>query len=270
MLLTSPKQPTTNLQPTSSKLSKKNEELRTSSIYILGPARKLLSAGLYERADVYFHRGAARHRDEAFQSIFQKWKNQITPGLHAHAQGRETEEILPWLRLATKSDPHNIELYLVASHWLANDIKRPDLAATAIDEAIERNPDSYELMIEKGRLNLALNQIAEAENAISSALLLINQPQKDPEQAAIDFSMIYTALSYLHEALSHQQEAIRATEKFLSLKHTDHFEDRLNKLKSGHLDSEAATDKLNHLFHKEHQCDREDHEDHVHGPDCNH
>ncbi len=260
----------------------------TGSLYILGPARSLLSAGLYERADTYFHKGVPHHKEEAFHGIFHKWKESITPREHAHAEGGEIEEIMPWLRLATQSDPHNIEVYLVASFWLNSECQRNDLAQQAIQEAIEKNPERYELPLELARLQLSGGEYGHATASFDQALALVTRPnQKDPDQAAIDLPTIYMAQSYVYEALGQREQAIHATREFLALRSSEHFADRLEKLESGMLDPEAAKARLGELFQKEHSCERDDHDhdhdhecdehcthadhaEHVHGPDCDH
>jgi tetratricopeptide (TPR) repeat protein len=245
---------------------------QTGAIYILGPARSLLSQSLYERADVYFHRGAEHTHKEAFHGFFQKWKDSVCPTLHAHAQGREIQEILPWLRLATKSDPHNIEIYLVASFWLNGDCNRPDLAKEAIKEAMEQNPDRYELHQEMGRLHLDSSQPEAALDSLETALdILQNIEQTDQEQASIDLLFNHTARSYLYEALGNKEKTIEAIHEYLELKPNALFAERLKRLESGELDPEAAKTLLKRHFYKTHECERDDHDDeHVHGPDCNH
>ena len=243
--------------------AKNGSREKASSVYILGPARALLSDNLFIRADIYFHKGAPRHKEEAFHGFFQKWKEIICPVEHAHTEGDETKEILPWIRLATQSNPHNIEAYLVASFWLNGDCGRPDLALNTIQEAIEKNPKHYELYLETGRIHLSTDDYKSAATALQHALNLITRPnQSNPEQAAIDLSFIYMARSYLFELLDNREGAILATERFLELRPGQHFSDRLDKLQSEPLDPEAAKARLHELFHKTHQCDRDEHEHH--------
>lgn len=264
----------------------------TASLYILGPARTLISEGLYAQADLYFHKGTPPTKSEAFHSFYQKWKKAICPTVHAHAEGREIEEILPWLRMASQTDPHNIELYLVASYWLNGECGRPDLAEQALMEAIEKNPARYELYMEKGRILLGQEEYEEAQIALQHAYDLITQPnQTDPEQAAIDLPFILMAQSYLHEALGWRSGAMSTAEEILTLGPNDHFSKRLRRLRQGNVDPEGAKDLLNRLFNKTHNCDRDEHvhgcgcescshdhdhdhghedEEHVHGPDCGH
>ncbi|MDF7809107.1 hypothetical protein P4E94_16800 [Pontiellaceae bacterium B12219] len=243
-----------------------------AAVYILGPARGLLAEGLYRRADVYFHKGVTTKRDKAFDDFFQRWKRKIVPEEHAHSHGKEVEETLPWLRLASKSDPSNIEIYLVASYWLNGEVQRPDLAQQAILEAIEKNPDRYELHFEMARIQLGLDHYESALESINKALALIAQPNtlKDPEQAASDHPSMLLVQSYLNEELGNREDAIKAAEYSIQLRPSEAMEERLETLKSGHIDPAAAKERLHQLFHKEHQCARDEHDEHVHGPDCQH
>lgn len=257
-----------------------------AALYILGPARALISEGLYARADLYFHKGSPPAKSEAFHSFYQKWKNAICPTVHAHAKGREVEEILPWLRMASQSDPQNIEIYLVATYWLNGECGRPDLAEQALMEAIETNPTRYELYLEMSRMQLGQDSYEAALASLRTAHDLITQPnQLDPEQVAIDLPFILMSQSYVNEALGRRSGAMATTEEVLALGSNEHFSKRLRRLRQGNVDPEGAKDRLRRLFHKTHSCDREEHEhgcgcdgcspnneatEHVHGPDCGH
>ena len=244
----------------------KEQRTNTGAVYILGPARNLLSEGLYERADLYFHKGAPHKKKQAFENnIFQQWEEKIHPTEHAHAEGREIAEVMPWLRLATKSNPHNVEAYLVASYWLNGTSMQPDLALGVMDEAIEKNPDRYELYLEKSRVYLGMNQLGNANKALEKALELIILPeQKDPDQAALDLAFILNIQSYLYEAMGQQEQAIRATQTLLMLKPDQaDFALRLEALRAGPLNPKQAQQKLEKLFVRDHDHDHEhDHEHH--------
>lgn len=269
------------------------------STYILGPARSLLSAGLYERADVYFHKGVPHHKEEAFHGFFHKWKEAITPIEHVHTSEKETLEIMPWLRLATQSDPHNIEAYLVAAFWLNGECKQPKLALDVIEEAIRNNPGRYETFLEKGRLHLSNENLEPAMEAFQTAFnMIVQQKQDNPEQAAIDLALILMVRSYLFEVQNNREAAIAATHEYLRLAPDNPvFIERAEHLKSEPLNPAAANTRLTDLFSNSYVCseeghdhgpgcDHEDHEDHehvhdehcgheheeehVHGPNCNH
>ena len=248
------------------------EGASTGSTYILGPARSLLSASLYQRADVYFHKGAPPSKEEAFESIFQKWKEAINPTEHRHTNAAETLEIMPWLRLATQADPHNIEPFLVACFWLNGECGRPDLALGVIEEALEKNPTRYEIYLEKGRLHLSNEQPDLAMKSFFTALSLLNTvEQTDPEQAKIDQSVILTTQSFLFEAQGNRDRAIEAARFNLSLNpNKPSLITRLEKLENEPIDPEQAQERLKELFSSKYVCSAEENGEHVHSEHCNH
>ncbi len=267
------------------------------STYILGPSRALLSAGLYKRADQYFHKGVPATKEEAFHGFFQKWKERLNPIEHLHAEATEILEVMPWLRLASQSDPHNIEIFLVAAHWLNGEGQSPDLALGVLEEALEKNPYRYEIYLEKGRLHLSNGNLEAASKAFQTTLNVLQQkPQEDPEQAQIDFGLVLLVRSYIYEAQNNQEAALNAITEYLKFQpgHQNLIA-RAQQLKSGQLDPEAAISRLNELFSNSYVCSQEQHSDnsscscsscgteehihdencnheqeHVHGPNCNH
>lgn len=266
-----------------------------SSIYLLGPARALLSATLYERADLYFHKGTPHTKKVAFVGFFQKWKQAISPVEVQHATDTEVLEIMPWLRLATAADQKNIEAYLVASYWLNAECNKPEAALTVLHEAAKKNPGRYEIHLEIGRIRLHLNDMKAAATSFDHALALLEQkPVSDPEQADIDRSVLLTFRSYLYELEGHAEGAIAMVRRNKEL-HPERkaLADRLEQLQNEPLDPERADEQIATIFkqtqktiecdHDEHVCDGScnhdepaehvhdencDHEEHVHGPDC--
>ena len=230
-----------------------------TAIYILGPARSLLSAELYERADLYFHKGVPHHKKEAFNDFFKNWKEQISPTKHAHAQGQETMEIMPWLRMATRSDPHNMEAYLVASYWMEQN-NNLHLAQRIMDEAIRKNPKRYEPHKELGRLYTVNNQYDKAIESLQTALKKMGTPKS--EQAQIDQSSIYSTMSFLYESTENCDGAIKATEAFLRLNPDNPtFTERLATLRTGVTNPGESKKRLQMIFSKS----NEDHEhEHAH------
>ena len=83
------------------------------------------------------------------------------PTLHTHlneggATGKQdsgaVREILPWLKLSADLDPHDIVTYVTASYWLRTTLKKPDQAEQFLREGLRANPDSYEILLELGRV----------------------------------------------------------------------------------------------------------------------
>lgn len=243
----------------------------SSEIYLLGPARSLLSNTLYTRADVYFHKGAARSRKEAFVSIFQKWGHIIHPSGHAHAEGDQISEIMPWLKLATQSDPHNIEVYLVASFWLNGECGRPDLARRAIQEAITRNPERYELYLEKGRLFLSAAEYDRAKKALlTSKKLLQNRVQTDPEQSSIDLTFILAASSYIFELQGNHDKALStARENLKNNPDRNTYKQRVQLLESRQSTPVQAKEHLQILCKDKAIICHDEHDEHDKNHNCN-
>jgi tetratricopeptide (TPR) repeat protein len=222
----------------------------TASVYLLGPAKKWLSNGFYEHADLYFHRGVPHHKEKAFHDFFAAWKDAINPTEHAHATGKSSVEIMPWLRLAIDTDPHYIEAYLVASYWLANGSQRPDLAIKELEEGIKKNPTRYELYIEKARIYLMEDDFSASLQSLLQAEKLIQQPDlPDPKQAEIDRPFIFMIESYLFEIIGDQEKALQATKQFLQLRPDSlHFQDRLQQLEQNILHPDLAKKQLEKRF----------------------
>jgi tetratricopeptide (TPR) repeat protein len=253
-------------------LSPKNTETSghdALSVYLLGPAKSLLSQELYSRADLYFHKGVSGKKEAAFQSVFQRWEEAINPTQHAHAEGRETMEIMPWLRLATQTDPKNLEPYLVAAYWLNTEGNHFDQALDVLREAQKNNPERHEVYLEKARTLLAMENPADAAIAIDTALDLINQA--DPaqqEEAKTDHSHLLSIRSLLYEMKDTRDGAIATAEENCALfPDRDGLKDRLAHLQNNPLNPKEAAERLNRLFAPAHQCEREEHQ---HSEQCEH
>jgi hypothetical protein len=74
------------------------------------------------------------------------------PVIHTHLHGGNEREMLPWLKLSADLDPHEIATYLTASYWLRTSLKKPAEAEQFLREGLRANPDSYEILLELGRV----------------------------------------------------------------------------------------------------------------------
>ncbi len=238
-----------------------------SSIYLLGPARALISETLYERADLYFHKGAPHKKEVAFVGFFQKWKQAISPVEVQHAKDSEVLEIMPWLRLATAADPKNIEAYLVASYWLSHECNKPELAIGVLIEAAEKNPTRYEIQLEIGRMNLYLNDMEAAAAAFDESLLQQEKhPVADPEQAIIDRSLLLTFRSFLYELDDAAAGAIAMARLNLELyPERKSLRDRLEQLQTEPLNPVRASEQIAMVFKQTQRSIECHHDEHEHG-----
>jgi tetratricopeptide (TPR) repeat protein len=174
-------------------------ETDSAVIKALSASRVALGNQLYANADRTFHMGVGIYRQTAFTSWFVRLAQALTPHEHVHLQAQEVNEMVPWLFLATRADPHNVEAYIVAAFWLAGEGGRPDLAGRVLDEARMNNPKDYRVYLEKGRLALKMGALTEAARAFDAAgTLWERDPGPDKIQAQLDRAemLVYRGLLY--------------------------------------------------------------------------
>ena len=73
-------------------------------------------------------------------------------GAGPESQAGEIREILPWLKISTALDPHQVESYTVAAYWLRRELNKVDEARELLADGLRANPDSYEILFELGRI----------------------------------------------------------------------------------------------------------------------
>jgi tetratricopeptide (TPR) repeat protein len=146
----------------------RNDSLARS---LLGDSRHAIGQYFYSQADLYFHRGVphiskiALHHDP-----FKVIQSQVSPRQHVHLTGpSDIVEIMPWLDLSTRVDPQNLNSYLVAAFWLANEANQPKLAFDVLNRAQCNMPYAYRIQLAKGRLLLQEGAFEKAKQAFSAA-----------------------------------------------------------------------------------------------------
>lgn len=236
---------------------------------LLGESRQLLSRNFFTEADTYFHKGVEHKVTERIlPGPFQRWKLEITPELHAHAEGEASAEILPWLKLAIRTDPHNVEAFLVAAFWADSGLNRPDLAVEILREAQQRNPADYRIPIERGRLAITSHQFDQAMPALNSALTLHARTPATPDrhrELRLDKATILTFLGFLHEIGGETFAAIGCFKEVLTLDpHRSSIKERLVYLESGSSPPETARHVLEGLMRRSvHDTCKEAEDDHT-------
>lgn len=66
---------------------------------------------------------------------------------HEHTDGTE---LLPWYRMMTMADPHNIRGYAIGAWWLTD--HSPEEAVRFASEGVENNPEAFQLHLILGRV----------------------------------------------------------------------------------------------------------------------
>jgi len=221
---------------------------------LLGESRLALSGHFYEMADMYFHKGVEHVHTRAFESgIFQKLLKDISPERHVHLGGQEVKEIMPWLWLAIHTDPHNIDIYLVAAFWLARECGRPDLAIEVLREAQCNNPFNYQIQLDKGCIYLKEKKLEEARQAFDAALAFWSHnenPHSRDAQEGKATILLYRAL--LHEANREKEQAIKRLSEILEMfPGRTHLKQRIEMLEKGDQPSLLASQYLDVIMKKD-------------------
>ena len=211
---------------------------------LLGDGRRLFANHFFVQADVSFHsgyypsifdqaravkdtrhltakEGDAAHEEHEKQMDFlgpprdwiERFGRHFIITEHTHLEGNKEREILPWLRIAAELDPQKVETYTVAAYWL-RDLGKVKEAERFLRQGMLRNPNSYEILFELGRLyyeadhnaararkiwDLALRKWAEEETA-----------NKEPDPLKLD--QIAVNLSRLEEREGNLSRAIQLLE----------------------------------------------------------
>lgn len=242
------------------------EETDSMAVKALDASRALMGGQLYEAADRTFHMGVGAYRPPAFTSWFMRLGQAIAPAGHVHLQAAGVNELVPWLYLATRADPHNVEAYVVAAFWLAGDGGRPELAGRVLDEARANNPKDYRIYLEKGRLELKKGAAAEAARMFDAAIRLWElDAGTDKTQAKLDRAEIQLYRGLLCEnggdvsrALTCYRDVLELFPKRAGLR------ERVAELSgTGHARVAPAAMWQTIMFQRRHVCEREQAEEHA-------
>ena len=220
----------TVLQERVSGWSKRSQSDNVMNV-LFGEGRRLFANQFFVQADVSFHGGyypsifdqarapkdtshlTAKEGDAAAEE-HEKRMNFLGPPRdwierfgrhfmiteHTHLQGSHESEILPWLKLSAELDPQKIETYVVAAYWLS-DLGKNKEAERFLREGLLNNPDSYEILLELGRLYYEhRHDAARARKFWDLAL------RRWSEQAAANKKPDERKLSEIADNLAHLEE----------------------------------------------------------------
>jgi len=170
---------------------------------LIGESRTALSGYFYEMADQTFHKGVEHLHKRAFQHRFyQRLAQDISPEKHVHLGGQDVREIMPWLWLAIRSNPQDLELYQVTAFWLSTEMGQPEVALQVLREGQLANPGTYILLLEQARINLREGHFREARRLLNAALAFWPD-HLNPNSTDAKFDrrslLLYSALLHEHE-----------------------------------------------------------------------
>lgn len=98
------------------------------------------------------------------QRQVQPWQDVKAP--HVHTSG---DELLPWYRMLTYSNPHHWRGYMIGTWWLSKKPATRTQAESFIDEGVRNNPNVFQLQLMRGRVLMQRAAWGEAIGAFRHA-----------------------------------------------------------------------------------------------------
>lgn len=234
---------------------------------LFGESRRALSADFYQEADTFFHRGVGHIEQRAITNDWiQTWRESLSPTVHLHTEGNAVAEILPWLKMATEADPHNVEAFLVMSFWVTTGLNRPDLADQILADARRLNPQDYRIPQEQGCMAIRRGRFDQAQLKLGAALSCWPTPLIAADrQALLDKTEILVLLGFLTEMGGHTPQAIGYFKNALVIfPDRTYIRKRLSLLESGQPPTDSARDQLAVLVRRTaHEAAEDGHEGHA-------
>jgi tetratricopeptide (TPR) repeat protein len=218
---------------------------------LFGDGRRIFANQAFVEADVYFHSGYypsvfdqsqapkdSRHmtarEGSSEEEEHERKMNFLGPPRdwierfgrhfliteHTHLGGGREKEILPWLKFSAELDPNRIDTYTVASYWLRKELGKPSEAEQFLREGLRNNPQSYELLLELGRLyNENYHDLERAHNVWLLALQRWQQTEsskKEPdlrglEEIAVNLARVEEQQGDLSAAIGHLKLAAKVS-----------------------------------------------------------
>ena len=183
---------------------------------LIGSAKEVVGDTMYRKADQYHHGGVS----DRFELLFSEdadtgkshlrghdpsepflepeawpdnWIRRVNRRIkvysHRHLEKEdEKAEVLPFLFLATRLNPHHIEAILTEAYWLGRHLGKVDQAIGTLQRGIRNNPNAWVLDYELGKIYFHLRSdyaqgLIHLENAIRKSSLA---PLDDFEMGVVE------------------------------------------------------------------------------------
>lgn len=132
------------------------------------------------------------------QRQVQPWQDK--EAAHSHTAG---DELLPWYRMLTYSNPHHWRGYMIGTWWLSKKDMTRAQAESFIDEGVKNNPGVFQLQLMRGRILMQREAWADALAAFRRAAELAEKARPSdgkpnpPTWTASDEEDYAAALRYI-------------------------------------------------------------------------
>ncbi|MCX6339903.1 MAG: tetratricopeptide repeat protein [Candidatus Aureabacteria bacterium] len=187
---------------------------------LLGESRQAIGSSLCVEADRYFHHGVPHQTKAASMGFIQNLANEVQPRTLEHLSGGELYEMMPWLRFATRMDPHNMDAYLSAAFWVAEQENgHLPQAMDILAEARRNNPSDYRVPLQRGLILLHYGELDNAARLFDLALKLwAHTGGVNAEQKRIDIAALFNYRGLLYEHEGRTAEALACYREHLRIK----------------------------------------------------
>lgn len=238
---------------------------------LFGESRKALSDDFVGEADVYFHGGVREIESKAFTGFFEKLKEQLQPRAHLHAKGHDVYEFMPWLRFATRTDPHNVAAYTVAAYWVAREGREYDKALAILVEGEKMNPGDYRIQLARAQLYFKLGRESEARDELDLGIKKWPATQGvETFQKNIDLSSLLTLRASLAELAGDWDTALRLYEASFRLQPENRLglDHKLARFRAGDYPTTAELQQFRKRLLQTEEAEIPCHREHAHGEQC--
>ncbi|MBM4163814.1 MAG: hypothetical protein FJ222_05180 [Lentisphaerae bacterium] len=192
---------------------------------VFGEARRMISDGMIQKADEYFHGGVriadCTHAETHAENHFAlpetdhahadehdaqpaapprdpwSWINaHIHIAGHRHMDGGQARELIPWYWAAVRVEPKNVLAYLLCASVISQELRRPSEALRILEEGIRNNPGDAELEIDAGCIYL--NRMHNSSAALACfERAHVKWTQAQEAQSPVDGDLKLRILFYL-------------------------------------------------------------------------
>ncbi|MCK5451663.1 MAG: hypothetical protein KAI70_07855 [Candidatus Omnitrophica bacterium] len=219
----------------------------------LGEGRSIISSMSILQADLYWHGGvghffeehqgvgvagvgedceACKHSDKhsrpevsPFNILF-RISQEIDVTEHIHLQDSQIKEIVPWLYYAAEIDPGNIQAYTLTGFYLADRLGKVSQGIAFLKEGLRKNPDSWEINAEIGRIYF--QRLKDHEQAVRFLSEAWNLMQKVPHDKFQE-RFVLSFLVYSYEGMGQEKKALPFYEYLNKLFPNDVFDKKIKR-----------------------------------------
>ena len=149
---------------------------------------------------------------------------------HRHLSGNEKIEMAPWIFLAAKLNPHNVDAYVTGTYWLSEILKKTNEALHFLEQGRASNPADWRIYDAFGRIYFILEKdYVKSAQYYKQSFMMMDDRNCD----IFDKKQVLTFLAASFEKSGKYDQAIEYFGILHDLSGPDKvLEDRIEKLKN--------------------------------------